>query len=241
MPTIEQVFSPLNERLTKYENRHVMRRNDLGWSSADYLPEFEIIRLKVSDFSPESIISQANIYNERVENILSELSKELPAAVLNTPRPVKLEVIDDSKLKKQNAFSEEVFWLEELEYYNEALLSLIKVWSSSQSKDEIVGNLTQINLPENFTLPHLTTNFQPKLSPSQTALFLFYLRETELIPYYSDSALSKFAPPFLGRNSQDIRKELGTLRSHKSKADLKVIKEQIERLLQSLSADLSSK
>ena len=251
---VKELFAPLDERLYKFESNYFSTFYFYANFSSEELdkvkPNIYEIAKGVSLFDPDEVYNEAKLHEERVVDILHDL------------KPLKkIKVIDDFKQVEEVELypprSEYLFkeWQEEFAIYQTHLQSMQKIAlkrrQSTNSKTPIDVNkgaevltkqqITQINLPENFTVSQLNKSFEPQLSVSQAALFLYYLREHAILPPYSDSSIGKLAEAFFVRNQKNVTKGLTDIYTIKSnETELSSLKKVLQKLIKEIDNDLKS-
>jgi hypothetical protein len=130
---------------------------------------------------------------------------------------------------------------EGLNYGKERLLDILENHSSSLSLNAPAPKtlVTEIKLQDNFTVKQLTAHFDPLLTLRQATLFLYYLRENGVIPYYNASELGRLAEIFFARNNKNIREELTDITENKRNSeDLKAVQQVLKSVLKEVASDL---
>lgn len=246
--TVKQLFAPLGNRLYTFES------NDYSSDYSDEYSEWEnhidytiIIReiVKVLDeYDPKEVYEESKFYLSRVTDIQKNI-KPLTTIVMKFRDGGCME-------KEVPKGTQEIWfkkWQDDLEVYQTQLNSIIDIskkrieFESQREYNNSTQNTTQkvnqINLPENFTVKQLQVIQKPKLSLSQSALFLYYLRDSGILPSYSDASLGKLAEAFLVRNEKTIRDGFTDIYNLKRKKDdLELLKLELQSLLKAIDEDL---
>ena len=132
-----------------------------------------------------------------------------------------------------------------MNYGKERLVDILENHSFSVSSDvpapkpTTIPIVTEIKLPDNFTVKQLTAHFDPLLSLRQATLFLYYLRENGVIPYYNASELGRLGEIFFATNNKNIREELTDIHENRRNSeDLKAIQQMLKSVLKEVISDL---
>lgn len=198
---IVNVFYKLLIRLNDFENdKYRINNADLLEKPFDLNINYDGICANISKgvnkFTDAEVCSEAKKYEQRVVTMLKRL------------KPI--QGVNSKDIQKSFRDS----WKAELKAYLHCLRTIQKVRQPTQTKenknyeDQKIGEVLTYKLPDKLTVKELKKKFTPKLSIKEAGLFLYYLREMEVIPYYSNQTLGQIATLLFCRNGKNVEDEV---------------------------------
>lgn len=239
--SISELFHPLGQKLYELENeiKHVVLTID-GNDSIPRIQEImDSISRKIDAYEDGEVTMKCNSYLQRINKLKSNLTVgdyyDLSWYDLNweedfSKRVKRTEQEINDALRIAN---------EGLDYCTKQLVKIIENHKTSSNTVTPKAMVTEIKLPDNFTIKQLNVHFDPLLSLRQATLFLYYLREKGVIPNYNDSGLATLGHAFLARNQQGIRENIGQIFEIKQNlTDLKPIQQVLKSILKEIEKDV---
>lgn len=242
--SISELFHPLGERLydleTQTEHIELDMDNTIATPSIQRL--MEGISRNVDAYEDSEVVVKCNSYLQRID----ALKKNLKVADHYHLTQYEFEYLEEyiTTIVKRSPDEMDTALLkakEGLEYCKTHLTRIKENHSFSPSTDAPAPKtiVTEIKLPDNFTVKQLTAHIDPLLSLRQATLFLYYLRKNGVIPYYNSSELGRLGEIFFARNNKNIREELTDIHENRRNTeDLKAFEQMLKSILKEVSGDL---
>lgn len=254
--SVKELFSPLGARLHDFESKKYLKTQTYWeFEGEEYIIShvrlIETIGKLADGYDMTEVYREAQYYKARVVKTIDNLEPveyETDEGIeeLGGFKP-SWEIKTTSTSDKRKAQLMERY-SNELSTYLSTLNSIIesrepfvrKATIDNEHKEAVKPVQNTITLPENFTVKQLSKIFEPQLSPRQAALFLFYLRDTGILPPYSDSDLGRLAEAFFVRNQKNVTTNLTDIHAIKqSKDELLSLKRVLEKLVSEVESDLT--
>ena len=236
MNTIYDAFLPIAIRLATITGENIPRdyiHND------EYGEIVRKVEVNANRFPLPDRLKVMDEYYWSITQLLEKMYAELPKEVIDIKRPVNPFVDWDNNLPERKPFPHEVFFLEELEYYQAWLSIKVTDLKAHKSIATPIEPKSQINLPDNFTIKDLNKHFNGSLSPLQSVLLLHFLKEEKIIPEYSQSSIAKLGEALLGRHEKTTVKFSREIHSHlKDKNELNKLKSIFENIIKNINSHL---
>lgn len=231
--SILELFQPLGERLYNLENPN-------GIVFEDHIKGImDNISKKVDAYEGRDVIIRCKSYLERIDKLRKNLKvTDYYYSTFFDHEFLEEEVTVEVKRSQEQMDIVLRLTREGLDYCSDQLLKIIENQKSSSNMPDH-KTITEIKLPENFTVKQLSAHFEPLLSLRQATLFLYYLREKGVIPNYNASELGRLGEVFFARNNKNVREELTDIHENKQNSgDLKAIQQILKLILEEISSDL---
>lgn len=230
---MHNAFAILGVRLAQIESPETFRE---VYSFVDYQDLFLQVEQAANNFDFKETCLFIDFYIDRVSKIINWLSESLPSSAMKIKRPVKLVTNEtDKDDSKKNKIPDDLFLLEEVEYYLKRLQFMSD--TRKEFRDRFIEiKLPDIVLPENFSIKELKEHFAPTLSTSQAGKLLKYFKRRGLIPRYSAEQLGILGQYFFGWNRDEVRKAATSGTDDLN--DLEILKNQLDKVIQLINEDI---
>ncbi len=239
--SISELFHPLGQKLYDLENE--IKRVALDIDGHDSYPRIQeimdTISRRVDAYEDGEVVVKCNSYLQRINKLKSNLKVggyydltwyDLDNDEFFGKRVERTEQEINDALRIAN---------EGLDYCTKHLIKIIENHKTFSNMETPKAVVTEIRLPDNFTVKQLNVHFDPLLSLRQATLFLYYLREKGVIPNYNSSELGRLGEYFFARNNKNIREELTDIHENReNEEDLKALQQMLKSILKEVTSDL---
>ena len=255
---LREVFEPLGNRLYDYESKKYMSNNPFGNATHEDYP-FEIsfpyhdimegIGREVNSYDPVEVYNEAKYYAGRVEKVVKSLQRRtqkvfwdgretMEVGRCTYPVTKTIQLSDDEQ--------ERLFqgWKEELMFCYSVLREIMEARSHviPENKKMIVKQeATPIMLPEKLPIRNLQKHFTPYFSATQSAIFLQYLKDLQVIPSYIPSDIGRLGQFLFGRTQKDITVGLAKIKDDNvEEEDYKIVQALLVKINKEIERGLKS-
>jgi hypothetical protein len=243
---IAELFAPLGARLFELENlQETVVLDGDGTPSKPRIQEImDTISGTVDRYESHDVIAKCKLYLKRIAKLKATLK------VADSYQLIWFDVDNEEHFSKTVTRSKEEMKTalkqahEGLDYCSRQLSLIVDNHKTSLPEDQPNPKtvVTEIKLPDNFTVKQLNVHFDPLLSLRQATLFLYYLREKGVIPNYNASELGRLGEVFFARNNKNIRQELQDIYGpdgiRQNAKELKALQEVLQSILHEIDIDL---
>jgi hypothetical protein len=242
---IAELFAPLGTRLFELENlQETVVLDSDGTPSKPRIQEImDTISSTVDKYESQDVILKCKLYLKRIAKLQSNLK------VGDSYQLIWYDVDNEEHFSKIVTRSKEELKSalkrahEGLDYCSKQLSKIVDNHKTSLPAEQPNPKtvVTEIKLPDNFTVKQLNKHFDPLLTGRQVAFLLHYLRKLGIIPTYNDSDLSKLGEYFFVRNQQRTRAVISNIyRELENPADLIELQKVLNLILKEVKSDIRS-